>query len=94
LQALYPKLHKQGVEYISVNEGDDAKTIKGYIKEGKFTFPIVMNKMGGPDVVGLFKVPAFPTNYIINSKGVIVAVFVGFDEDGMKKAYAKLGIKA
>jgi hypothetical protein len=78
---------------ISVNEGDDAKTIRDFAKSSKFTFPIVMNNKGGPDVVKLYHVEAFPTNYLLDGKGKVIARFVGFDEEGMKKALRKAGLK-
>jgi hypothetical protein len=79
---------------ISINEGDPAATIKKFAKDSKFAFPIVMNKKGGPDVVSLYKVDAFPTNYLVNAKnGKILARFVGFDEEGMKKELRKAGFK-
>ncbi len=78
---------------ISVNEGDDKKTISDYAKQSKFTFPIVMNHTGGPDVVKMYHVDAFPTNYLVDAKGKIIARFVGFDEGEMKKALRKAGFK-
>ncbi len=76
---------------ISVNQGDPAKTINDNLKEGNFNFPVAMNAKGGPDVAKLYKVEAYPTNYLIGSDGKIKARFVGFDEAGMKDALKKLG---
>ena len=44
-------------------------------------------------VAGLYKVQAYPTNYVIDANGKIVAAFVGFDESSMKKALTGLGFK-
>ncbi len=90
---MYPSLDKQGLRYISVNYGDDKKTIDKYVKEGKFTFPIGMNGKGANDVAKLFGVSAYPTNYLIDANGKVVASFVGFDEEGMKKALRSMGLK-
>jgi hypothetical protein len=93
LRDLYGRLKKQGFGMISINEGDDAGTINKYAKANKFVFPIAMNHKGGPDVVSMYKVQAFPTNYLVNSNGKIIARFVGFDENAMKAALRKAGFK-
>lgn len=66
--------------------------IQKYRKEGKFTFPLVMDSADGK-VATLFKVQAYPTNYVIDANGKVAAAFVGFDEAGMKKALRGLGFK-
>lgn len=78
---------------ISVNQGDSAPTIKKYVKDTKLPFHVVMNNKGGPDVVSLYKVQAFPTNYLVDKNGKIIARFVGFDEQAMKKELKKAGFK-
>lgn len=93
LRDLYGRLKKQGFGMISVNEGDSAKVISDYAKTNKYTFPIAMNHQGGPDVIKMYKVQAFPTNYLVDGKGKIIARFVGFDEEGMKAALRKAGFK-
>jgi thioredoxin-like negative regulator of GroEL len=90
---MYPGLAKQGLRYISVNYGDDKKTIDKYVKEGKFTFPIGMNGSGTNDVAKVFGVMAYPTNYLLDANGKVVARFVGFDEESMKAALRKMGFK-
>ena len=90
---MYPNLNKQGLRYISVNNGDSKSVIDKYVKEGKFTFPIGMNGSGKNDVPTLYGVQAYPTNYLIDANGKIVASFVGFDEEGMKAALKKMGFK-
>ena len=52
-----------------------------------------MNGKGGPDVVKMYHVEGFPTNYLVDSNGKIIATLVGFDEDAMKKALQKAGFK-
>lgn len=93
LRDLYGRLSKQGFGMISVNEGDDAKTITDYAKKQKYTFPIVMSGHGGPDVSKLYHVTGYPTNYLVDAKGKIIARFLGFDEEGLKAALKKAGFK-
>ncbi len=90
---MYPSLNKQGLRYISVNYGDAPKVINDYVKTGKFTFPIGMNGTGKNDVAKHFGVAAYPTNYLLDANGKVVARFVGFDETAMKAALKKMGFK-
>jgi len=92
LQQIYNELKGQGLNLIAVNSGDPAATIVKYRKEGKFTFPMAMDSSDGK-VANLFKVQAYPTNYILDAEGKVVAAFVGFDEAAMKKALTGMGFK-
>lgn len=40
-----------------------------------------------------YRVEAYPTNYVLDSSGKVVFRSVGFDEDGIRKALAKLEVK-
>ena len=82
----------KGLDLIAVNSGDSKETIDKYVRENKFTFKIGMPPQG----YGIFNdygVQAYPTNYIIDSKGTVVFRCVGFDEEGIKKALERLGVK-
>lgn len=75
-----------------MNQGDDKETINKYVKENSFTYKIGMPPKG----YGIFNdygVLAYPTNYLVDSKGNVVFRSVGFDEEGIKKALAALGVK-
>lgn len=75
---------------------DDAKTINKYVEENKFTFKVGMatQKQGGTyDVAEKYGVMAYPTNYLVAPDGKILWRAVGFDEDGLREALAKAGLK-
>jgi len=76
-----------------VNYNDSADVIKKYFRENGFTFTAIMNGNGNNDVVNVYGVQAFPTNYVISPEGKVVARFVGFDEDGIRKALKNLGVQ-
>jgi hypothetical protein len=40
-----------------------------------------------------YGVRSYPTNYVIDSRGKVVFRCIGFDEQGIKKALADLGVK-
>ena len=49
-----------------------------------------------PQGYGIFNdygVEAYPTNYVVDGTGKVIFRCVGFDEDGIKKALAGLGVK-
>jgi hypothetical protein len=54
---------------------------------------MVMNGRGGPDVVKMYHVEGFPTNYLVDARGKIVAALVGFDLDAMQNALLRAGFK-
>ena len=92
MQQLYSELKDKGLELIAINQGDKKETIQKYLNENKFTFKIGMPPQG----YGIFNdygVVAYPTNYVVDSKGTVVFRCVGFDEEGIKKALAQLGVK-
>jgi len=92
---LYHSLHGKGLELIAVNSNDDASTIKKYRTDSGFSFIMAMDNVGKKDygVAGKYGVQAYPTNYVLNSSGKVVWRGVGFDEDAIRSALAKLGVK-
>jgi len=92
LQKLYSELKDKGLELIAINHGDSADTITNYIKEGHFTFDIVMGGEEG-SVFKDYGVQAFPTNYVLDPDGKVVWRGVGFDETSIRAALEKLGVK-
>lgn len=94
LQELYKTYKPKGLEVISVNLLDKPPVIDKYVKEGKFTFPIVMN---GDDykngIAGKYGVTAAPTNILLDPNGKVVGKWIGFEPEKMKAAMAKLGVK-
>lgn len=67
------------------------------MKEGKFSFRVVLGGKGGTGDYALGKaygVQAYPTNYLVSAEdGKILWRSVGFDEAGLRAELAKLGVK-
>lgn len=80
---------------VAINAGDPADVIRKYRADEKFTFTMVMG--GDTDaknsVFSRYAVSGFPTNYLVDPAGKIVWRAEGFDEDALKAALAKLGVK-
>ena len=84
------------MELVAINSGDPRQTIKKYVDDNKFSFLIGMDSEQGKKdygIAGKFGVQAYPTNYVLDSKGKVVFRTVGFDEEGIRAALAKLGVK-
>jgi hypothetical protein len=80
-----------GLGLVALNYGDKPEIVRKYIADNKFTFTILL----GADTsktAEKFGVLAYPTNYLLDADGNIVARFVGFDEAGLRKEIEKLGI--
>jgi thiol-disulfide isomerase/thioredoxin len=90
LNKMLAQYHDKGFDILSVNLGDDSKTVSKIWSEGKFSMHAVLN---GDKVSAAYHVEAIPTNYVIGPDGKIMARFVGFDEQGIRSALAKAGVK-
>jgi thiol-disulfide isomerase/thioredoxin/outer membrane lipoprotein-sorting protein len=90
---LYKELHAQGLELISIDEGDEAKVILKDIKDNNLNYLSAMNGKGALNMMDVYGVDAFPTNFILGPDGKIAAVVVGYDEDALKAALKKLGFE-
>jgi hypothetical protein len=53
----------------------------------------VRNGTGKKDVAEKYGVVAYPTNYILDKNGKVVAALVGFDEATLKSKLRGLGFK-
>jgi len=98
LQKLYSELKDKGLEMVAINFRDPAETINRYVNENKFTFKIGMGDKAAGDsknyqVPALYGVEAYPTNYVIDSEGKVLFRCVGFNEEGIRDALARLGVK-
>jgi thiol-disulfide isomerase/thioredoxin len=88
---LYKELKPQGLEIISIDDGDEAPVILKDAKEHGFTYLLGMNGKEKADAMTLYGIDAFPTNYILDANGKIITTIVGFDEDALRAALKKAG---
>jgi peroxiredoxin len=83
---MYAQLKAKGFELITVNLGDDDKTIDGVLKGDKLSLRVLKDDQ---KVSAAYKVTAIPTNYVIGPDGKIIKAFLGFDPEGIKAAVNK-----
>lgn len=76
IQALYEKYGKNEKDLIVLgvagpNQGNEGSTasIKKFLKDNRYTFPVVMDESG--DVFAEYGIRAFPTTFMIDKEGNI-----------------------
>ena len=68
---------------------DSLSTVKSFIEDGGFTFPVLLDKEG--KVAETYKVYAYPTSYLIDSDGRVQYTALGaMNYDLMVREYGKL----
>lgn len=68
---------------------DSLSTVKSFIEDGGFTFPVLLDKEG--KVAETYKVYAYPTSYFIDSDGRVQYTALGaMNYDLMVREYGKL----
>jgi len=75
METLYQRFKDEGLEILAVNLGESADTVRQFIQNNKYTFPVPMdtnNRVGT-----LYGVEAIPTSYILDREGKIIARVVG-----------------
>lgn len=91
---MYDGLKSKGLEIVAVNNSDTKEQVLRYVRQGKFTFRIVMGGSGAQYTLGkAYGVMAYPTNYLVDESGKIVWRGVGFNEAGIREALAALGVQ-
>ena len=78
---------------VAVNYGDSAADVRDFRKEFKLTMTLAMGGDGEKSVSTAYHVSLYPTNYILDKDGKVVAQVVGYDEKAMLAALETLGIK-
>jgi peroxiredoxin len=69
IQAAYDKYGRDQLAILAVNVRGDPDKVKFYAANEKLTFPVLLDSEGTAD--GVYKGPAFPTTYFIDSAGII-----------------------
>jgi hypothetical protein len=79
---------------VAVNAFDEEEVIRKYVSENRLGFKIVMGGSGEQHDLGkAYGAQAYPSNYLVDSNGVVVGRSAGFDEEALREALAKLGLE-
>ncbi|HUV05855.1 MAG TPA: TlpA disulfide reductase family protein [Armatimonadota bacterium] len=87
LQKLHEKYGKKGLAVVGVSvDTSGAKVVRPFVKERKLTYTILLDPKGGTQKD--YRVRFYPTVYILDKKGIICNVHVGY-KPGMEKDLEK-----
>ena len=86
-------MKSKGLNVIGVNYNDNLEQVKSFRKEFKLTMPLVLGGGGDKGLSKVYGVKGFPTNYVLDKNGKVVAQIIGGDMDAIREALAKLGVK-
>ena len=79
LQTLQEKYQNQGLEILSLNQGEDAELVRQFITRKKYGFHVLLDAAGA--VNNLYGVRGIPTLVLVDKAGVIQRLEVGYAED-------------
>ena len=83
----------KGVSVIGVNWNDTMEDVQTFRKEFKLTMPLVLGGSGDEAISAIYGIKGFPTNYVLDSDGKVVAQIIGGDMEAIRAALAELGVK-
>jgi thiol-disulfide isomerase/thioredoxin len=75
LETLGKDLAPHGLSVVAVNHKEAKSVIETFLREGKLTIPVVMDKDGR--VAERYHVYALPATFIVNRQGKVVATVLG-----------------
>ena len=90
LRGLAPKLAKAGIGFVGVDPIDPASNVRKTSHMQKLGYPSLVGKAAS----GLresVKVEVYPTTVILDAQGMVVDVWIGFDEARLLKGLRSLG---
>lgn len=82
LNNIHEKYKKQNVEVVSITDRDSKEAVMKFRKNNNLKYPVYIN---AADAVKTYHVSGFPTFYVIDKKGKIANVFVGYGDDFEEK---------
>ncbi len=80
MEELYRGLQGKGLEIVAVDVMEDKATVAAFRKSHGFTFPMLLDTTG--EVASTYGAQAIPTNYVIDTKGQVLARVVGIGGPG------------
>jgi peroxiredoxin len=75
INAFYETHQADGFVVLAVNSQEEASTVKDFIQDNGFTFPVLLDSQG--QVMDRYHVRALPTSFIIDRHGVIQHIQTG-----------------
>jgi len=88
LEALYNKYSDKDLEMLAVNCGEDQATVRSFMKNEGFTFPVLLDSDGRVSIN--YGVQSIPTTFLIDRDGMIILRLVGSIDWNTPKIHAAL----
>lgn len=88
---LTAELQSQQFEILAVNVDEDKATIEDFLKQHPIDYPTVFNPTG--ECPQAFEVKAMPSSFLIDKKGIVRKIFLGFrdsDQSAIKAEITRL----
>ena len=86
LEPLHQQYHDQGLRIVAIDGMADTDRSREFIDDHDLTYTFLENGEGEDDIPGgLFGIRGYPTSFLIDGEGRILAVHVGFSEGDEKK---------
>jgi len=82
LQRLYQNRNGSGLEILSVNQAEPAAVVGDFIRSRNYTFHVLLDE--DRSIAEKYGVPAIPTLILIDRRGLVRWIQVGFDEQSEK----------
>lgn len=86
-------MQSQGLNVIGINYNDTLEDVQTFRKQFELTMPLVLGGGGDKSVSKLYGIKGYPTNYVLDKDGKVVAHIIGGDMGAIREALAGLGIE-
>lgn len=83
LNELRKELKASGFEVVAVNLDEDVADAKAFLKQFPVSYPILLDPKG--KVPQKYELPGMPTSFLIDRKGKVRNVHIGFKKQDIKK---------
>jgi thiol-disulfide isomerase/thioredoxin len=77
LQKIHEKYKDKKFAFVAINVREEKSKVSDFATKQKFTFPVALDADGA--TTGNYMVSAFPTLFLIDQKGVVKQVHMGYD---------------
>ena len=83
LNELRKELRSSGFEVVAVNLDEDVADAKAFLKQFPVSYPILLDPKG--KVPQKYELPGMPTSFLIDRRGKVRNVHIGFKKQDIKK---------
>lgn len=75
MEKIYADLKPAGLEIVAVDLQEDVKTVRKFVSDNGFTFPVLLDATG--KIGSMYGARSIPTTYLLDRDGTILGMAVG-----------------